>query len=121
MQLKFVAFALDLARVLLHQSLYCSNTTWNGDTPCGNVIVRSGQLTIPAGKTLTIDKTALLVVRSGASLVVDGGTIQNACIHALPGSTVTLKNNGIIRLRGNGEFTLDLGAILNQESGAITP
>ena len=94
-----------------------SNTMWNGETPCGNIIVRSGQLIIPAGKTLTIDKTALLVVRPGASLVVDGGTIQNACIHALPGSTVTLKNNGTIRLHNNGKFTLDLGATLNQEYG----
>lgn len=98
-----------------------SNKTWNGETPCGNVIVRSGQLTIPSGQTLTLDPTALLAVRPGATLIVDGGTILNARIHALPGSTVILRNNGTIRLSSRDTFTLDEGAVLNQEYGTITP
>lgn len=100
-------------------TLIRSNTTWNGETPCGNVIVQSGTLTIPTGKSITLEKTSKIVVRPGATLVVDGGSVLNGYVWALPGSTVTIKNNGTIKLRLSGNLIIESGAVFNQKYGSV--
>lgn len=96
-----------------------TNTTWNGVTPCGNVIVRSGKYTIPSGKNLPLDKHSLIVVRSGATLEVDGGIISNANILAMPGGRIILKNGGKVMLRHTGKFRIEKGATFSNLNGSI--
>ena len=67
-----------------------SNTVWDGVTPCGNIIVQSGTFTIPVGKTMSLNKTSKIIVRSGGILVVDGSTINNAYIWAQDGGKIIL-------------------------------
>lgn len=95
------------------------NTGWNGITPCGNVILNSGKFTVPPGKNLILEKTSKIIVRPGAILEVDGGTVSNAYILALPGGSITLKNNGMIKLRNNSYLDIQKGATLTIESGEI--
>lgn len=78
--------------------------------PCGNIIVQKGTLTIPSDKNLTLtDKTSKIIVRPGASLAVDGGTIANTYVRVLSGGKLTLKNGGTILLRNAGKMTIDQG------------
>ena len=76
-------------------TLINSNEVWDGESPCGNVVLQSGRLLIPAGKTMVLNKTSSVIVRSGAVLEVDGGSILNARLVVQKGGTVIVKNNGL--------------------------
>lgn len=100
--------------------LITSDTTWsNVRNPCGNVIIESGKLTVPAGKTITLGETSKIIVRKGAVLEVDGGTVQNAFVRALKGSNLIIKNGGRILLRNQGWLDIEAGAEMDNEQGTI--
>ncbi len=96
-----------------------ANETWNGESPCGNVVLQSGHLVVPGGKTMTLNNTSAVIVRSGATLEVDGGSILNARLVVQKGGTVVVKNNGLIKLRSGAEFEMENGAVLDLPCGAI--
>lgn len=80
---------------------------------------------VPSGKTLTITGTVMclgntnITVQSGGSLVVDGGILANAALNLTSGSSVTVKNGGIIYSRASQPFTAPVGCIVNVEKGEI--
>ena len=80
-------------------------------------IVNGGILTITGTTTLT--GNARIRVCEGGTLVVDGGTIQNADITMVPGSTVILRNGGRIIMASGKDFNAPKGVIVNIESGEI--
>jgi len=98
-----------------------SNTTWNSSMDiCANLIVEPGaMLTLNSACTLNMNSSSMIIVRPGASLVIDGGKVLNANIKALPESSITLKNNGYIKLRLNGEFNILSGATFDNLQGNI--
>lgn len=100
-------------------TLINSDETWDGESPCGNVILQSGRLVIPTGKTMTMNNTSAVIVRSGAILEVDGGSILNARIKVLDGGKIILKNNGLIKLRNKGNFEMEKGALMDLSFGKI--
>lgn len=80
-------------------------------------IVNGGTLTITGTTTLT--GNARIRVCEGGTLVVDGGTIQNADITMVPGSTVILRNGGKINMASGKDFDAPKGVTVNLESGEI--
>lgn len=96
-----------------------TNEVWDGESPCGNVVLQSGRLVIPGGKTMTLNNTSSVIVRSGTTLEVDGGNILNARIVVQKGGTVVVKNTGLIKLRSGGGFEMEKGAVLDLSYGAI--
>jgi len=98
-----------------------SNTAWNSIMDiCNNLIVEPGAtLTLNSACKLNMNGASMLIVRPGANLVIDGATILNANIKAMPQSSVTMKNNGYIKLRENGEFNILLGAAFDNQLGSI--
>ena len=89
-----------------------ANETWDGESPCGNVVLQSGRLVVPSGKTMTLNNTSSVIVRSGATLEVDGGSILNARLVVQKGGTVVVKNNGLIKLRSGAGFEMENGAVI---------
>jgi len=97
-----------------------TNTTWNSSQGiCGDVIVKSGTLTINNSSNISMGSSSMIIVMSGASLVIDAANILNANVRAMAGSTVTIKNNGKIVLRSNAEFYTETGTILDVQFGNI--
>ena len=97
-----------------------SNTVWNSNQEvCDNIIIESGTLTLNSACTLTLKESSMIIVRPGANLVIDGGKILSANIKALSGSSVTLKNNGYVKLNKKGEFNICLGATFDYQYGEI--
>ena len=96
-----------------------ADETWDGESPCGNVVLQSGCLVVPGGKTMTLNNTSAVIVRSGATLEVDGGSILNARLVVQKGGTVVVKNNGLIKLRSGAGFEIENGAVLDLPCGAI--
>ena len=96
-----------------------ADETWNGESPCGNVVLQSGRLVIPSGKAMTLNNTSSVIVRSGATLEVDGGNILNARMVVQKGGTVVVKNNGLIKLRNNACLEIEEGATMDLPYGGI--
>ena len=97
-----------------------ANETWNTNhSVCGDLILKSGTLTINSSSTLTMGNSSMIIVMFGASLVIDSGSILNANVRALAGSNVTIKNNGSIKLRTNAEFYTETGTIVDMQYGSI--
>ena len=80
-------------------------------------IVNGGILTITGTTTLT--GNARIRVCEGGTLVVDGGTIQNADITMVPGSTEILRNSGKRKMASGKDFDAPNGVTVNLESGEI--
>jgi hypothetical protein len=86
---------------------------------CGDMIVKSGTLTINNSSNVTLGSSSMIIVMSGASLVIDSGNVLNANVRAMAGSSVTIKNNGSIKLRTNAEFYTETGTIVDFPYGSI--
>lgn len=106
------------------QQLPCGSTiknitsyTGNQTLSCRLGIVNGGVLTISG--TTTISGNGKIRVCEGGTLIVDGGTVQNADLTLVPGCTVILRNGGIINMATGKTFKAPMGAILNIESGEI--
>lgn len=92
---------------------YLSNNTINKRLG----IVKYGILTIKG--TTTLEEYSQIRVCEGGTLIVDGGTLQNADIILVPGCTVIIRHNGKINMASGKEFQAPVGAVVNIESGEI--
>lgn len=106
------------------QQLSCGYTITTPTTHTGNQtlscrlgIVNGGILTVSG--TTTMIGNATIRVCEGGTLIVDGGTIQNANLVLVSGSTVILRNGGIINMASGKDFNAPIGAVVNVESGEI--
>ena len=80
-------------------------------------IVKNGVLTITS--TVNMSENSRIRVCEGGTLIVDGGTLQNAHITLVPGSTLILRNNGKINMDSGIDFDAPKGVVVNIESGEI--
>lgn len=95
------------------------DTAWDGETPCGNLIVRSGNLTLNASQEMALSPGSRIIVCDGGTLTIDGATVSHANIWAKQGSHVVIQNGGIVRLSGTGALKIEKGASLEQTNGKI--
>ena len=96
-----------------------SSTEWTGGAFINDVIVRSGTFKVPSGKTLQMREGCRIYVMDGGTLEVDGGTVTNADVLIKDGGTLTLKNNGTLKLYRYGKFSGEDNAIININNGQI--
>ena len=97
-----------------------TNTTWNNNqSVCGDVVVKSGILTINNNSSVALTSESMFIVMSGASLVIDAATLSNANVRALSGSSVTITNGGKIVLRSNAEFYTETGTVVDIPYGSV--
>ncbi|MBO7045926.1 MAG: hypothetical protein J6W38_06180 [Prevotella sp.] len=105
---------------LLPEGITIKNTltySQNGSMAYRLGIVNGGIYTITG--TMTLTGTAKIRVCEGGTLILDGGTLQNADITMVPGCTVILRNNGKINMAPGKLFNAPVGAIVNIKSGEI--
>ncbi len=94
-----------------------TSCTANQVLPCRLGIVNGGVLTISA--TVTMSEDSQIRVCEGGTLIVDGGTIQQAKLVLIPGSTVIIRNGGSINSAPGWPFMAPIGTFVNIESGEI--
>ena len=80
-------------------------------------IVKYGVLTI-TGTTTQSGNSKIRVCENG-TLIVDGGTLQNADIEMIPGSSLIVRNGGIINMASGKDFDIPVGVQVNIENGVI--
>lgn len=79
-------------------------------------VTGTGQLTIQG--EIELMETSRVIVESGGTLIIDGGTLSNADIILKVGSALRIKNGGVIETR-NG-FEAPVGATVYIEDGQIS-
>jgi hypothetical protein len=91
--------------------------TWHLDQQLSNnvCITSTGQLTVQSNVELM--GNSRVIVESGGTLIINGGTITNADLVLKPGSTLQITNGGILETR-NG-FEAPIGAIVEILYGQI--
>ena len=80
-------------------------------------IVKNGTLTITGTTTLSGD--AVIRVCENGTLIVDGGTLQNAKLDLIPGSHVVVRNNGTINMASGRRFDAPIGVVVDIQYGSI--
>lgn len=80
-------------------------------------IVSGGSLTVTG--TLTLTSNTKIRVCEGGVLIIDGGSIINANIEMIHGSTLVIRNNGSLSMASGQSFYAPLGAVVNIENGVI--
>ncbi|MDR1738488.1 MAG: C25 family cysteine peptidase [Candidatus Symbiothrix sp.] len=100
-------------------TIISANTNWNTDKHiCGNLIVDSGTLTISEYAKVTMDSpSALVIIKNGATLVLESGQLYNCSVKILPGGSVLMQQDGRIKLRYLG--VVDVQGELDLEKGEI--
>ena len=64
-------------------------------------------------------KDATIIVKSGGTLIVDGGTLHRGNVVLENGSRLEIQNGGQINLLSNDNVDVQLGATVLIENGAI--
>lgn len=83
-----------------------------------NIIIPNGSvLRIKGNMTLCDNKQ--ISVYGGGTLIIDGGTVNDAVINLDSNSTLNIQNNGIINMRQNQAFNAPVGAVVNISSGQV--
>jgi len=99
---------------LCEPTIIQTDTTWNTSRNiCGDIIVKSGTLTINSGCTITMDNTSSIIVMAGATLKIDNGRLVNTNVNVMPQGHLAMDNNGYIKIRNNAKFNIRLGATLS--------
>jgi len=80
-------------------------------------IANGGTLTIQS--TVTLSDNAFIRVGQNGTLIVNGGTINNANIATMPGGNVMMVNNGTINNANDKSFKVLKGATMNLQYGVI--
>ena len=80
-------------------------------------IVKNGILTINGTSTLLGD--AIIRVGESGTLIVDGGTLQNANLDLVPGCHIIVCNNGTINMASGLTFSAPAGVIVDVQNGSI--
>lgn len=73
------------------------------------VIVQDGCLNI-TNATMTMKRNATIRVKSGGKLVINGGQIYEASIVVESGGTLIINHGGLVRLKHNGQYIVQVGA-----------
>lgn len=96
-----------------------SNTIWsNNDTICGNVII-SNNATLTIRATITLNPQARIVVKQGATLIVDAGCILNSYVIVEDTGSLILRNNAILQQSSKDLTDVQMGGKLLIEKGQI--
>jgi hypothetical protein len=102
------------------ETIIRSNTTWNSTRSiCGDIIVKSGTLTINNNSNVSMDASSMILVMNGATLHIDSGNLLNSNVKILDGGNLIISNDGSIKKRNKGELNVMQGASFNFQSGTI--
>ena len=80
-------------------------------------IVNGGKLTIE--NMVNLYGNCIIIVENGGRLIIDGEILQNASLQLGNGSSLTIKNGGVIKMRSNNNFYVPHGAVVNIDYGSI--
>jgi hypothetical protein len=96
-----------------------TSTVWDVNTDiCSDYSIETGA-TLTITKQINVVELSKITVKSGATLIIDGGKLLNTDIEVLSGGNLIFKNNGKIRLSYKGNCTINQGA--NIDFGVLTP
>ena len=92
------------------------NTLWNTGKHVNSTITIPNNVTLTITSTVTCDAQVAIIIQPGGKLIINGGTLTNACLGEM-WQGVTVNNQGYIDLRNGGKIENAITGI-TAESGA---
>lgn len=80
-------------------------------------IVNGGKLTIE--DMVNLYGNCIITVEDGGQLIVDGGLLQDVSLNLGNGSSLTIRNGGVIKMRSNCIFDAPQGVVIDIDYGCI--
>lgn len=109
-----------LPMLTLTEQIIFTDTQWNvNDTLCGDVYIQNNSTLTINNASITLHPLSHILVEGGATLIVDNGMIVNAEIVVKAGGNLIIRNNGIVQQGENDKVDIELGGIMQIESGEI--
>lgn len=97
-----------------------TNTLWNvNDTLCGDVYIQNNATLSVHDASIILHPSSHIFVEEGATLIVDNSVIVNAEIIVNTGGNLIVRNKGIIQQGENDKVDIQLGGLVQIESGEI--
>lgn len=101
------------------QSTISGNVSYNNNTTfSSNIVVMPGAVLTITG-TVTLGENVKLTIRPSGTLVINGGTLQNAELFLNSGCSVIINNGGHIYMRAGRSFNATLGSEIIVNNGDI--
>ena len=103
---------------------YTSQSMITGSTSYSNTVISSDTVIMPGATltitgTVTLDTNVNLTVRPSGTLIIDGGTLQNAYLLLNSGCHVYVNNGGQIVMRSGRPFNYPKGSDIHISNGHI--
>lgn len=109
-----------LPQLVQSDEIITTNTLWSvDDTLCGDVYVQNNATLTITNASITLHPLSHILVEEGATLIVDNSTIINAEIIVNAGGNLIVRNNGIIQEGEDDKVDIQLGGLMQIESGEI--
>lgn len=96
-----------------------SSTTYSTNMTSTDCIDIAPGATLTISGTLTQSGNGRIRVLRGGTLIIDGGTLQNADLKIVSGSIVIVRNNGKIHMASGKTFDVPQDAVVNIQYGDI--
>ncbi len=113
-------YGIFLPQNINNDEIIVSDVTWSvNDTLCGDVYVQNNATLTINNASIALHPLSHILVEDGATLVVDNGMIVNAEIVVKAGGNLIIRNNGIVQQGENDKVDIELGGIMQIESGEI--
>lgn len=109
-----------LPQLVQSDEIITTNTLWSvDDTLCGDVYIQNNATLTITNASITLHPLSHILVEEGATLIVDNSTIINAEIIVNAGGNLIVRNNGIIQEGEDDKVDIQLGGLMQIESGEI--
>jgi hypothetical protein len=109
-----------LPQLVQSDEIITTNTLWSvDDTLCGDVYIQNNATLTITNTSITLHPLSHILVEEGATLIVDNSTIINAEIIVNAGGNLIVRNNGIIQEGEDDKVDIQLGGLMQIESGEI--
>ena len=109
-----------LPQLVQSDEIITTNTLWSvDDILCGDVYIQNNATLTITNTSITLHPLSHILVEEGATLIVDNSTIINAEIIVNAGGNLIVRNNGIIQEGEYDKVDIQLGGLMQIESGEI--
>ncbi len=95
------------------------NTTWTSTNDCLPIVFVEKGATLTLKGTLCLNPNSRIFVKEGASLILDGVTLNRASIKVYNGGRLVVKNGAILNREDGDILEVDLGGVMEWTEGTM--
>lgn len=96
-----------------------ATTTWTSLSDCLPIVFVENGATLTLKGTMCLNPNSCIFVKAGASLILDGVTLNRASIKVYNGGRLVVKNGAVLNREDGDVLEVDLGGVMDWTSGTM--